>query len=206
LVEKTIVVQADTLYTILFFLAAAILSAFMNKKKRKETEEDSWPDPSESPHSPHREPSSPAIGWEEELRRLLEGKTPASELPSTPPPLIVTPEPPPAFVPPPPPLPTPARGKSLHDWRKKAPKEKVPVARLTESGLKSAGIGSIQARVARQMKAAANLVDHPVDKLHRSNGSNEVRAALRLFRSPRSARMAVIVSEVLGPPKAMQRD
>lgn len=101
---------ADSLITLLIFAAIAIVSSWL-QKKRKQGEQDPWGDgggppppmPKRREPPPRRErvpsqddrPQAPKpTNWEEELRRLLEGEQPA-------PPLVVRPQPAPAAKPPP---------------------------------------------------------------------------------------------------------
>lgn len=192
----------ETLFTIIFFLVAAILSAVMRKKQQGQGEEDSWPDPAQSPYSREAEAPSKTLNWEDELRELLEGKIPSSERRSSVPPVVVPVE----TAPPPIPMPPPEERKSLHDWSKPSKKIPVPARALSGSDAKYARAQNIQARVAKQMKEAASMVNLYREPSRRHHRPKEVAHALRIFRSPRSARLAVIVSEVFGPCKAMRNE
>jgi hypothetical protein len=221
----------------LIFLVIAGVSAvaeWLKKKRQREQEGDpsetEWSPPPVSPGGV----STPATGadgkplsqWEEEIRRMLNGLDPQTQVPPPlppPPPPIVRQAPPPVYQTRPvvvaveegeseEPVPTYLSSMERPDsaYRRAAGLEQTVDGRMaTASSLGSATdawnrAGSIDARVRARLSEASNFLQHaPPGKVNRSR-SAEVEQLVAAFRNPATARQAFVASFVLGPPKALE--
>jgi hypothetical protein len=166
--------------------------------------------PQIDPGKPSPRPTA-AIDWEKELRRLLQGDAPAA-----PPPLPLPPQPPvvaretsPRTVPPP-----------ISAPRKSAPSPRsiVPVEPEEEEGPQFTP--AAMAESSKAYKRAQQLHENVAGRLrkideqteshkpdvpgHFRKHSPEITSAMSLLRRPRMARQAIILSIILGPPKALE--
>ena len=214
---------AASIEGMLVLLVIAAASAFFNwlKKRNEEKSGQSAPPPPPMPAQRGASPPPPpqAQNWEEELRKLLEGETPA--LP--PPPVIV--QPPRRVSPPPPPMiePMPYEAESP------APPmfQPMPVLnqsaeaferarRLDETASQEVDRGSTLAAAAQAFLVGSQLDDRmaehmrqvtlrPVGSTGVTSGERtaEATAALQMIRNPRSVRTAMIAAVILGPPRAL---
>src|SRR5260370_38528071 len=94
--------------TIVIVVIAAIATWFKKLGQPKNTDEETRMRRSITTPRPFAQPrpQSGPVSWEEELRRLLEGGTPAAPPPVRPPPVVIT-QAPRSIPPAPPPLPSP---------------------------------------------------------------------------------------------------
>jgi hypothetical protein len=196
----------DSLITILILAAAALLSVFFKRKQAAGEETENWPRPREIGRTPDQPPEQ-RMSWEEELRRLLEGEP---LKPTAPPPPIVVPETPrPAPRPVPTPrapvgTPPPLPSRSLHSWRERPQHKPVALEGLRTSRSTYEQASRVDDKAKAQLKhASEQLRDHPKTVRIRS-APKSVHDAVSLFRSPQSARVALIASVVFGPPKGME--
>ena len=200
----------DTFLTLLFFAAAAVVSAWL---KRKQGQGDETWRHEQAPRTPGSGPASPAgappaprpprpVSWQEELRRLLEEGQPA-----TPP--VLEPQPPP--VQPRAPIPGPPRLPP-------APPVLAPAELSEEDVGLPVHLPSLQ-EAAQSFLQASHLDQTVQDRMERVDKQvsqhrllSSVRAmplemvqARALLRDPVSLRAALIASIILGPPKAFER-
>jgi hypothetical protein len=153
-----------------------------------------------------RPPQRPA-SWEEELRRLLEGETTASQsAPPAPPPVVVPPVPRPAVVPP------PIRVRPVVNRPVYVP----PVEAAPTFEIPKRQLGSLEEsrkayeRASQLDKTVAQHIDRvqgaPVKltTVTHKELSPEVAQVVSLFKNPGTARRAVIASVILGPPKGLE--
>ena len=212
----------DTLLTIVFFIVAAILSAIMKKKQSDATDEESWPREPSSHQPAERPGTTPAPrreSWEDELRRLLEGKTTARPTASPPPP--VPPPPPPPLPPTSPSVPSaPKPSRSAPPaWLSKVEARKEQAARKVKDLREKRSEVSIRLqksmdhlrqasqlddRAAMTIRRAANRIHFQEEKIQVAKTPGEIKDALNLLQSRESLRTAMIASVILGPPKALE--
>lgn len=208
--------------TIVIVVIAAIATWFKKLGQTPDTDEDSrtrrsittprptqpgQPRPSAAPR-----PQSGPVSWEEELRRLLEGDTPAAPPPMRPPPVVIT-QAPRAIPPAPPPLMRPTFAPPPRPVPVIVSPPPVPVtfaapsrglATLQESSQAYERASALDTTVAQFMQGVS---DHPVQltRVVRQQTSPELLQAISLFQNARSARQAIIASIILGPPKALEQ-
>jgi hypothetical protein len=208
--------------TIVIVVIAAIATWFKKLGQPQNTDEDSrmrrsvtmprpnqpgQPRPSSTPR-----PQSGPVSWEEELRRLLEGGTPAAPPPMRPPPVVITqapraiqPAPPPlmrpTFAPSPRPVPVIISPPPVPIYGETRPRE---LANLQESSTAYERASALDTTVAQYMQGVS---DNPVQltTVVRNQTSPELLRAISLFQNARSARQAIIASIILGPPKALEQ-
>jgi hypothetical protein len=170
-------------------------------------------------------PAGPA-SWEEELRRLLEGETPSAppaRPQPAPPPIaprtITLPPLKPAMSAPPVAVPRPAtpRPAFVRPSIVRVPESTpapLPVPTVTSIGTRDLASMS-QSRDAYEkgqqlsQKVAAHIEKVPTQRVQlttvtRTRSAADSNAALAMFKNPRAARQAVIVSIVLGAPRAFE--
>ena len=108
----------DNIWVMLAIVVISAISSWLQKRNEKNSQPEPWGGEDEetprqqrpgsvSPPAPH---PNPALNWEEELKRLLDGKPPLDGTVSTPPPL---PPPPVTRRIPPPPVPVRVARESL---------------------------------------------------------------------------------------------
>lgn len=185
--------------TIVFLVVVAVslLGRLFGKKDPEHAEE--WIDAEkwdEGRKEQGRQSNRPQVlDWEEEMRRLLEGRPPEparKSAPSGPPPLETPPAVPylddrvvvipriPATEPSPP-VPERSRLNQAEEaFRKARELKKQAAARMAEMGK----MPTTESRRTRRSSAAQSVID--------------------MLRRPGSARQAIIASEILGPAKGLQ--
>lgn len=195
----------DTLLTLLFFAAAAVVSAWL--KRKQAAGDEAWRrdhpprTPESGPATPPGHPTAPApsrpVSWQEELRRLLEEAQPAA-------PPVFEPAPPPipprSSVPEPSLLPPPLIAQAEVNEQDVGLPVHLPT--LQQSAQSYLHASQLQQTVQDRM----NRVDERIS-LHRLPQSSrhlspEMVQARALLRDPVSLRAALITSLILGPPKA----
>ena len=206
----------DTLLTILFFIAAAGVSAWLKRKQGQEGEEP-WTQEGHSPKPPRRTatPGTPPVqpktsrpvNWEEELRRLLEG-----DQSSPPPPPVIRREEPerPELAPPPlvtrpvmvpPPI---LRQEETSDEGLGRP---VHLPTLEQSAQTYLHASQLDKRVGERLHQIDVKVGRhqPAPTPAARRMSPEAARAIAFLRDPISLRSALIASVILGPPKALEK-
>ncbi len=223
----------DNIWVMLAIVVISAISSWLQKRNEKNRQPEPWGgEDEESPRqqrpgsaSPSAPNPNPALNWEEELKRLLEGKPPLDGSVSTPPPL---PQPIVRRVPPPPPVPTrvsreslptgderqPARESAATPWQDVSldslPAPTKPLATLEHSTQAYQRAAQLHEAVASRMQR----VDEQTEKhgkpltaqsmVRRDTGSADARAVVALLRRPATARQALLASFVLAPPKALE--
>ena len=195
----------SSLLTLLLFVIIAGVSSWLKKKQQPEDSDSRSEPPASAPPTPKRgSPAQPSsapsrpLSWEEELRRLLQGK------PETPPPVIVRQEPaPPARSRPSPPRPTPPRvptaprpGRLV---REKMPTHLTEVAKLEETQEKAR---ELERKMHHRLSPAQVSRPQAVE-VRGAKATAERSAAQAMLRDRHSIRSAVMVSTILGPPRAL---
>jgi hypothetical protein len=215
----------DSLLITLAILAITAISGWLQKKGQAEEPGslgDEWktikPRTSEPPRQatpptidpgkPTRRPSS-AIDWEKELRRLLQGDAPAA-----PPPPPLPPQPPVVARetsprPVPPQISAPRRSQPSPRSIIPAESEEGPQftpAAMAESSKAYRRAQQLQENVAGRLRKIDEQTEShkPAMPGHFRKSSPEITSAVSLLRRPRMARQAVILSLILGPPKALE--
>lgn len=206
----------DTLLTIGFFIAAAVVSAWLKRKQGLDAP-DTWTQEDRPPIPPRRtatpgDPAAPpkpsrAVNWEEELRRMLEGDQPAA-----PPPPVIVREQPARPAPAPPPLvsrpvsvpPPMLRQEETSDEGFGRP---VHLPTLEQSAQSYLHASQLDKRVGdRLQQIDAQVTRHqPLQQQAAPWISPEAARAMAFVRDPISIRSAIIASVILGPPKALEK-
>lgn len=216
---------------ILVMLAVVVISAissWLQKRNQKDGRAEPWGGEDDETYRQQRTGSNPStsnpsqpLNWEEELKRLLEGKPPLDGTAGTPPP------PPPAVRRVPPSLPAEtvsresegiaeesiASREGSSPWQDTSydslPEPTKPLATLEHSTQAYQRIAQFHENVAAHM----HRVDAQVEKhgqplrapAHASRAINaDARAVVTLLRRPATARQALLASFVLAPPKALE--
>jgi hypothetical protein len=194
----------DTLITIAFFAAIAIISSWL--KKKQQPEDESWPGQAPPPvpdgSAEKTPPRSKAASWEEELRRLLEGDEPAH---APPPPVIVYEKPkplrPPPVVPPRPvarPLPT------IEQRDEQDIGIPVQLPSLTQSAQAYQRASQLDLQVAERLRRIEQQVTRHTMAPRAEATSPEILLAKSMLRNRDSLRSAIIAAVILGPPRAFE--
>lgn len=218
----------------LAIVVISALSSWVQKRNKKGGQAEPWGGEDDEAYRQQPRPGgatppppnpNPALNWEEELKRLLEGKPPLDSTPSTPPP------PPPIVrrTPPPPPPPLPERAsresegideeslasrESSSPWRGTSydslPEPTKPLAHLEHSTQAYQRATQLHETVAAHLRR----VDEQTEKhgrpllapraIRREGGSADARAVVALLRQPATARQALLASFVLAPPKSLE--
>jgi hypothetical protein len=184
---------------LLIFVVIAIVSALMKKKQKDEEQTFELP-PELKPRRDRSQQPPPSRSWEEELRHLLEDRPP-------PPPVVQHVPPPPPMARPP--VAEPVWAETYREVVLPPPQPRIePViyhrpAELSESEESFSPATHLQERVAEHM---GELLRHRVGttSVHRRAAAPEVTEAVKLVRSPRGVRAALIASIILGPPRALE--
>ena len=208
----------DSLIGLLIFVAISIVASWLQKRQRGGQDQEPPAPPPPRPHRadgtappPIQHPSQKPVSWEEELKRLLEGQLPETEpaprpLPpvivqtprQAPPPIHAAPTPPPEHV-----------HKSVFDVLEERNPVDVdmdpgfrPLPGLTESDQAYQQASQLDRTVEQDLQ---EVTRHPVGSTHvpHKAATPEASAALALLRNPKSARSAMLVSVILGPPRAL---
>jgi hypothetical protein len=214
----------ETLITIALLLLLTAVSNWLQKRGQRNAE-DTLPESDQaSPPSPGTEPKPRSVppstpspppqkstgwDWAGELRRILEEASRDAPAP--------TPHPTPEMPRPRPPVPMPAVPRPMAEppARPVAPKplHSLPAAVihpmvepeiLTASKQAYASASRLSSQVQEHLRQSTEYKGSASAARGRPQISTEVDAALALLRNPSSARQAIIVSTVLGPPKALQ--
>jgi hypothetical protein len=203
----------DTLLTILFFVAAAIISALVKKKQANQEGSDSWGgDMTPPPRSQGKGQTAGRSNWEEELRRLLQGETqsPPVQPPLPPPRRVVVSEP--TRPGPPPPLPaqstvtvTVPYGAPLHKMAPPPAGQQVTRENLAQSKGAYDRASRLQTRAADRLKRAGEGIRTHKKAVVLKEGPLEAKQAVGWLQSPQTLRSALIASVILGPPKSMEK-
>ena len=220
----------DNIWVMLAIVVISALSSWFQKRNQKDGQAEPWGGEDDETYRqrtggstpPAPNPNQP-LNWEEELKRLLEGKPPLDGTAGTPPP------PPPIVrrVPAPPPLPetvsresegideesiTSREGSS--PWQDVALDSQPPptksLANLEHTTQAYQRASKLHETVAARMRH----VDEQTEKhgkplaasraVRRDVGSPDARAVVALLRQPATARQALLASFVLAPPKALE--
>jgi hypothetical protein len=204
---------------LLIIILLMLLSAVSNwlKKRGQPDETEMWPDETEprDPRSPSRRPGPPEGGegrpvtrsWEEELRRLLEGESrppqregrPAPVPPPLRPVIVTTHEPAHARPAPSPVADAAGRPSTIQTIGE------VALAKMRTHELKrraSEEVARAEKQIGRRLFKPATIAR--VAGARGNLTSNEIVQARSWFRSPESARQAVIASVILGKPRGLE--
>src|SRR5258706_2889964 len=158
------------------------------------------------------QPQSGPVSWEEELRRLLEGGTPAAPPPMRPPPAVITKAPRsipparpplsrPAFAPPLRPVPVIISQAPVPVPFEARPRQLATFAESSQAYERASALGSTVAQHIESVPGQAVQLTMVV----RNPTSPELLRAVSLFQNAPSARQAVIASNSLCPPHALGR-
>lgn len=221
----------DNPYVVLAIVIISALTSWYQKRNKKDGQAEPWGGEDDETYRQQRSggsasapnPNQP-LNWEEELKRLLEGKPPLDGTAGTPPP------PPPPIVrraPSPPPLPATvsresegideegiASRESSSPWQDTSydslPEPTKPLAHLEHHTQAYQRATQLHENVAAHMRR----VDDQTEKhgkplaaprlIRRDVGSADARAVVALLRRPSTARQALLASFVLAPPKALE--
>lgn len=230
--DGPILAVIDNIWVMLAIVVISALSSWFQKRNQKDGQAEPWGGEDEETYRQQRTGSStpPApnpnqpLNWEEELKRLLEGKPPLDGTAGTPPP-----PPPPIIrrVPSPPPVPQavsresesideeslPSR-ESSSPWQDTSydslPEPSKPLAHLEQTTQAYQRATQLHETVAAHLRR----VDDQTEKhgkplaaprlIRREVGSADARAVVALLRRPATTRQALLASFVLAPPKALE--
>ncbi len=195
----------DSLIGILIFVFIAAALSWLQKKQTEGQEDQETPSPFPrqprspgAPSPPRGQPQAPRPqSWEEELKRLLEGRV--EEAPPPPPPILV--QRPSARSPLPPPLPQAARPAFPSAERSPVDVEFKPLPGLTTSVQAYQEASTLQEKVQQHLRQVTRKPVGTTQVLHRA-ASPEATRAIGLVRDPQAVRSAILASVVLGPPRA----
>ena len=217
----------DNPYVVLAIVIISALTSWYQKRNKKDEHREPWGGEDDVAPRPQRastasQPNQP-LNWEEELKRLLEGKPPLDSTASTPPPPIIRRQ-----TPPPPPmpvhvsresLPTDHEGKSSREsaatpWQDVSldsqPQPTRPLAKLEQSTHAYQRASRLHEAVAAHMQRVDDQTEKHGKPLtspvltRRDAGSADARAVVALLRHPATVRQALLASFVLAPPKALE--
>lgn len=220
----------DNIWVMLAIVVISALSSWFQKRNKKDGQVEPWGGEDDETYRQQRTGSSPPapnpsqpLNWEEELKRLLEGKPPLDGTAGTPPP------PPPVIrrVPSPPPLPEKvsresegvdeeslASRESSSPWQDTSldsqPAPTKPLAHLehtTQAYQRATHLHETVAAHLRRVDEQTEKHGKPLTAprlLRRDTGSADARAVVALLRRPSTARQALLASFVLAPPKALE--
>ncbi len=217
----------DNPYVVLAIVIISALTSWWQKRNKQREHREPWGGEDDETSRPHRTSTTQpnqSLNWEEELKRLLEGRPPLdSTAGSPPPPPVIHRRPPP---PPPLPvgvaresLPTDHAGKASREsaatpWQEarlnRLPQPTKPLATLD----KSTHAYQRAARLHDSVAAHMQRVDDQTEKhgkplispvlIHRDTCSADARAVVALLCRPATTRQALLASFVLAPPKALE--
>lgn len=221
----------DNIWVMLAVVVISAISSWLQSRNKKEEQlppwggEDDETDRQQRTGSGSSAPPNPnqPLNWEEELKRLLEGKPPLDGTAGTPPP----PPPPPVIRRIPPPVPAPvsresqgideesiASRESSSPWQDTSldslPEPTKPLATLGKSSHGYHHASQLHEAVAARMRHVdAQMEKHgkpllaPVPLIGRAVNA-DAQAVVTLLRRPATARQALLASFVLAPPKALE--
>lgn len=219
----------DNPYVVLAIVIISALTSWYQKRNKKDGQAEPWGGEDDETYRqrtggsapPAPNPNQP-LNWEEELKRLLEGKPPLDGTAGTPPP------PPPVIrreVPPPLPRTVSRESEGIDEesiasressspWQDTSydslPEPTKPLANLEHHTHAYQRASQLHETVAAHLRR----VDEQTEKhgkplaaprlLRRDTGSADARAVVALLRRPSTARQALLASFVLAPPKALE--
>lgn len=222
----------DNIWVMLAIVVISAISSWFQSRNKKDGQAEPWGGEDDETYRQQRTGSStqPApnpnqpLNWEEELKRLLEGKPPLDGTAGTPPP---PPPPPPVVRRTPPPVPEPvsresqgideesiASRESSSPWQETAldslPEPNKPLVTLgnTTHGYQRAtqlheSIAARMRQVGEQTEKHGKSLVAPALRLGRPVNA-DAQAVVALLRRPATARQALLASFVLAPPKALE--
>jgi hypothetical protein len=219
----------DNPYVILAIVIISAITSWVQSRNKKAEQAEPWGGEDDENYKPYQQPAGTAapnqpLNWEEELKRLLEGKPPLDGTVGAPP---VPPPPPIVRRAEPPPLPEPisresegvdeeslVSRESSSPWSDTAydslPEPTKPLAHFEQSTLAQHRIAQFHETVAAHMHRVDAQVEKHGQPLRAprpaaSRAINaDVRAVVGLMRRPATARQVLIASFVLAPPKALE--
>lgn len=222
----------DNPYVVLAIVIISALTSWYQSRNKKEGQVEPWGGEDDEAYRKQqtggRNPSAPnpnqPLNWEEELKRLMEGKPPLDGTVSTPPP-------------PPPPLPgvrrqtppvpvrvareslptedehLPSRESAATPWQDVSldslPEPTKPLANLEQHTQAYQRAAQLHEAVAARMQRVNDVTEKHGKKLTapapvRRATNPDARAVVNLLRRPATARQALLASFVLAPPKALE--
>ena len=223
----------DNPWIVLAIVVISAITSWVQSRNKKDGQAEPWGGEADETYQPYRRtggagapnPNQP-LDWEEELKRLLEGKPPLDSTAGTPPP------PPPPIVrrvpPPPPPLPVsvareslptdhegkPSRESAVTPWQDVSldtqPKPTKPLATLEHSTHAYQRASQLHETVATHLQRVDEQTEKHGKPLvatvipRRAAVTADARAVVALLRHPATARQAMLASLVLAPPKGME--
>lgn len=226
-----LIAVVDNIWVMLAVVVISALSSWFQNRNKRQGQPEPWGgEDADSAPSQRRGGGSTAtpnpnqsLNWEEELKRLLEGKPPLDSTAGAPPP-----PPPPVLrreIPPPMPEPLsreservpedsfPSR-ESSSPWKQTSldslPEPTKPVVTLGRSKVAYHRAKQLHETVAARMRQVNEQTEKhgkqplraplPSGRVHNA----DARAVVSLLRQPATARQALLASFVLGPPKALE--
>jgi hypothetical protein len=216
----------DNPYVILAIVIISAISSWLQNRNKKPNQAEPWGGEDDESYKPYQQPAGTGtpnqpLNWEEELKRLLEGKPPLDQtagVPPPPPPIVRRVEPPPM----PEPVARESQGvdeeslasrESSSPWSEVAldsqPEPTKPLARMEESHQASQRIAHFHESVAAHMHRVDAQVEKHGQPLHAPKPAlrpvnADARTVVALLRQPATARQALLASFVLAPPKALE--
>jgi len=208
----------DSLIGLLIFVAISIVASWLQKRQRGGQDQET---PAPARHHPHhadraepppiQHPSQKPASWEEELKRLLEGQLPETEPapPPLPPVIVQTPRQAPSPIHDAPTPPPEHAHKSVFDVLEQRNPVDVDMdpgfhslPGLTESDQAYQQASQLDRKVEQHLQ---EVTRHPVGATHVRHKAvtSEASVALALLRDPKSARSGMLLSVILGPPRAL---
>ncbi len=186
-------VNFDTIVFLVIVVVSVLGKMFGKKDKTDEEWVDADGDWQEDAKLKQRK-SGGITDWEEEMRRLLQGDTGQDPGSVSPPPLVQQAK---TLEPPPMPIIVPAK--------------KPSPASLPESRKSQARAQNLHQMVAlrlddvdRQTREHAAALEQSTRHRRRGGASADAMAVVKMLRSPKTARRAIIASIILGPSKALE--
>ena len=231
IVSSGFLAAIDNIWVMLAVVVISAVSSWLQSRNKKEGQPQPWGGEDDETYrqqrtgsgsSPPPNPNQP-LNWEEELKRLLDGKPPLDGTAGTPPP---PPPPTPVIRRTPPPVPEPvsresegideesiASRESSSPWQETAldslPEPNKPLTTLGKSTHAYQRATQLHETVAARMRH----VDEQTEKHGKpllapvpiGRAINvDARAVVALLRQPATVRQALIASFVLAPPKALE--
>ena len=229
----------STLITLVVFVAISALSSWLKNRNAEKSADELPPPPLIPRRGQTNRPSPPAreqkpVSWEEELRRLLEGESPAAPPPQ---PIIIerrAPEPPPLRHPvaePPPTLAARRRAAAEEEESGEGGGLAVDMPTLSQAASTQAYAAQVDERAGKRLRqggafAAANASHVRASQLHELTAARMRRVSEQtpammavttrvsrttegvrvsaMLRHPESVRTAIVASIVLSQPKATE--
>jgi hypothetical protein len=212
---------------LVIFVAIAAISHFLKRKQGgqgdtiPDTDEDEVAPPVRRGGRPSPQPAGRQLSWEEELKRLLEGQTPA-EPPAAPPPVVIVqreapapqpvwsePEPAPAPVftrrelPPVFTRPGPTEEAESHERHDTATGHMAVLREAASAHDRASHLGESFRERFESADRLAPTAPATRSAVRLAKRSSEVESVVALLRHPKTARQVFIASAVFGQPKAL---